>query len=61
MRENRSSGSVEGVVRNHDPYSDCLSSNFLRSDWNWFDKTAAEGAALHSYSKSAFATGWPAR
>ena len=25
MREIRSSGSVEGVVGNHDPYSDCLS------------------------------------
>jgi hypothetical protein len=24
MREIRSSGSVEGVMRNHDPYSDCL-------------------------------------
>ena len=24
MRETRSSGSVEGVVGNHDPYSDCL-------------------------------------
>ena len=23
MRESRSSGSVEGVVSNHDPYSDC--------------------------------------
>ena len=23
MRETRSSGSVEGVVSNHDPYSDC--------------------------------------
>jgi hypothetical protein len=23
MREIRSSGSVEGVMRNHDPYSDC--------------------------------------
>ena len=23
MRENRSSGSVEGVMRNRDPYSDC--------------------------------------
>jgi len=26
MRQFRSSGSVEGVVSNHDPYSDCLSS-----------------------------------
>jgi len=25
MRQFRSSGSVEGVVSNHDPYSDCLS------------------------------------
>ena len=24
MRETRLSGSVEGVVSNHDPYSDCL-------------------------------------
>ncbi len=24
MREIRLSGSVEGVVRNHDPYSDCF-------------------------------------
>ena len=24
MREIRSSGSVEGVVSNHDPYSDCI-------------------------------------
>jgi hypothetical protein len=29
MRETRSSGSVEGVVSNHDPYSDFFRSSFL--------------------------------
>src|ERR1700694_3137488 len=29
MRENRSSGSVEGVVSNHDPYSDCAEGRFV--------------------------------
>src|ERR1700730_15182995 len=53
MRETRSSGSVEGVMSNRDPYSDCVSRRI--ADTNKRLKAAAcgkESIRLQSYAEA---------